>query len=369
MASLSTDTGHNSTAPDTTWARNEPEKKTDWGWRAIHGSTVLGKSLVRAYYAHQPLTYSYYSGCSTGGRQGLKELQLFPDSFDGALIGAAAWWTSHLNNYVAQASLYNFPVTDPKHLSTADAALLADEVIRQCDLADGVQDGIVSTPDRCAPDLTVLLCSDKDNGAKNAPTSGKADCLSPAQLQTARNVYSDWTLPPNNELLHPGLTFSSEREWYLILNGSKPVPYGIGYARDFLFDDDGGSDVPPWDWRTSFNESVVRYADEHDPGNATADDYAALRAVRERGGKVLIYHGLADGLVPTKGTGVYWNRTLDALGGLGGVEDFMRLFLVPGMGHCYGTAVDAPWNFGGPISGGPDGQRGLVGAGVRGFGA
>ncbi|KAL2176538.1 CTP synthase N-terminus-domain-containing protein [Thermothelomyces heterothallicus CBS 202.75] len=185
--------------------------------------------------------------------------------------------------------------------------------------------GIVSTPDRCAPDLTVLLCSGKDNGAKDAPTSRKADS-------------SDWTLSANNELLHPGLTFSSEGEWYLILNGSEPVPYGIGYARDFLFDnDDGGGggggsgsggDAPPWDWRTSFNESVVRYADEHDPGDATADDCAALGAVRERGGKVVIYH------------------------------DFMRLFLVPGVGHCYRTAVDAPWNFGGAF------QAGLMGSGV-----
>ena len=105
MASLSTDTGHSATSADTTWARNQPEKKTDWGWRAIHGSTVLGKQLVQAYYGDQALGYSYYSGCSTGGRQGLKELQNFPDSFDGALIGAPAWWTSHLNNYVTQAGL------------------------------------------------------------------------------------------------------------------------------------------------------------------------------------------------------------------------------------------------------------------------
>ncbi|KAL2163562.1 hypothetical protein VTH06DRAFT_5620 [Thermothelomyces fergusii] len=348
MASLSTDTGHNSTAIETAWARDEPEKKTDWGWRAIHGSTVLGKALVRAYYAPQRLTYSYYSGCSTGGRQGLKELQLFPDSFDGALIGAAAWWTSHLNPYIARASLYNFPTTDPKHLSTADMNLLAGEITRQCDLADGVQDGIVSSPDRCAPDLTVLLCSDEEEGAENPAASAKARCLSRAQLQTVQNVYRDWTLRPDNELLHPGLTFSSESEWPLLLGGTEPVPYGVGYVGDFLFDDDDDDDDdgPPWDWRTPFNESVVRYADEHDPGDATADDYAALWAVGERGGKVVLYHGLADGLVPTKGTGLYWNRTLDALGGPAGVEDFMRLLLVPGMGHCYGTAVDAPWNFG-----------------------
>jgi len=360
MASLSTDTGHSSISTDTTWARNQPEKKTDWGWRAIHGSTVLGKELVRAYYTpDQPLTYSYYSGCSTGGRQGLKELQLFPDSFDGALIGSAAWWTSHLNNYVTQAGLYNLPATDPKHLSIADMNLLADEVTRQCDAADGVRDGIVSSPDQCTPDLTTLLCSK----ATSAPKTAKR-CLTPAQLSTAQNVYGGWSLP-THESLYPGLTPSSEKQWYLLLNGTEPTPYGIGYARDFLFDAD-----PGWDWRTSFNASVVAYADAHDPGDATADHYAALRGVRERGGKVVVYHGLADGLVPTKGTGVYWNRTVEALGGAGekgagwrgqdegGLDDFMKLFLVPGMQHCWGTVVDAPWSFGGAF------QAGVMGSGV-----
>ena len=358
MASLSTDTGHNATATDTTWARNQPEKKNDWGWRAVHGSTVLGKKLVRAYYT-RPLTYSYYSGCSTGGRQGLKELQKFPDSFDGALIGAPAWWVSHLNTYITQVGLYNLPETDPKRLSTADIALLADEVTRQCDGADGVQDGIVSSPDRCALNLTALLCPDNNNN--NTPGQG---CLSAAQLATAHNVYNDYLssqpASPHQQLLHPGLTPSSEKQWYLVLNGTSPSPYGVGYARDFLFDD------PAWDWHT-FNESVVHFAEAHDPGDATADDYASLARVRDQGGKVLLYHGLADGLVPTRGTEVYYNRTVGALSSAfsgkknwhgNGVDEFMRLFLVPGMQHCWGTAVDAPWNFGGAF------QAGLMGSGV-----
>jgi hypothetical protein len=350
MASLSTDTGHNSTSTDTTWARNQPEKKADWGWRAIHGSTVLGKKLVRAYYASQPLTYSYYSGCSTGGRQGLKELQKFPDSFDGALIGAPAWWTSHLNTYLIRVGMYNLPETDPKRLSTSDTALLADEVTRQCDTVDGVQDGIVSSPDRCALNLTTLLCPNNNN-----PTPGQK-CLTAAQLTTARNVYSDYlSFSTSHSLLHPGLTPSSEKQWYLLLNGTSPSPYGVGYARDFLFDndDDGG---PAWDWRT-FNESVVHYAEAHDPGNATADDYASLARVRDRGGKVVLYHGLADGLVPTRGTEVYYNRTVGALGD-GGVDEFMRMFLVPGLQHCWNTTVDAPWSFGGAF------QAGMMGSGV-----
>ena len=379
MASLSTDTGHSSKSTNSTWARNQPEKKVDWGWRAIHGSTVLGKKLVRAYYARQRLTYSYYSGCSTGGRQGLKELQKFPDSFDGALIGAAAWWTSHLNTYVTQAGLYNLPETDPKHLTDDDVALLADEITRQCDGLDGVEDGIISSPELCQPNLDTLLCPNpkRTTVPNSEPTPPK--CLSRAQLTTAHNMYSDYRSATTNEFLHPGLTLGSEPQWHVLINGSEPSPYGVGYARDFLFDSTAnhhanGTNASSWDWHT-FNESVVQYAALHDPGQATADDYAALAAVRKRGGKILMYHGTGDGLVPTKGTELYYRRTVEALraagrgwwwwwwgpflgrlglgwgrhhgeGDDGGVDDFLSMFLVPGMQHCAGTAVDAPWNFG-----------------------
>lgn len=343
MASLSTDTGHSATATQTSWALNQPEKRTDWGWRAVHGSTVLGKQLVRAYYAGQPLAYSYYSGCSTGGRQGLKELQLYPDSFDGALVGAPAWWTSHLNNYVAQIGIYNLPVTDPKHLAPADVALLAAEVLRQCDGVDGVRDGIVSTPYRCNLDLTRIQCP------SNTPSPSK--CLTPAQISTAHNIYNTRYLAADGSIIHPGLTTGSEAQWWILINGTSPTPYGLGYARDFLYDD------PTWDWQRSFSDAIYAYADKTNPGGATADDYAALGKVRARGGKVMLYHGLADGLVPTQGTELYYNRTVAALGG-GSVDDFMRLFLIPGMQHCWGTAVDAPWDIAGAF------QAGVMGAGT-----
>lgn len=344
MASLSTDTGHSSTSTDTTWARNQPEKKTDWGWRAIHGSTVLGKQLVRAYYSDTSLTYSYYSGCSTGGRQGLKELQTFPDTFDGALIGAPAWWTSHLNTYVTQVGLFNLPATSPKRLAPLDISLLADEVARQCDALDGVRDGIVSGPDTCPLNLTRLLCQPNPN------TPNPSKCLTTQQLTTAHNIYNAYLSTKDASLLYPGLTPSSEEQWWILVNGTEPSAFGIGYARDFLFDD------PSWDWHT-FDESVVAYAEAHDPGGATADDYAAMAPVRERGGKVVLYHGLADGLVPTRGSEVFYNRTVAALG-KDGVDEFMRMFLVPGMQHCWGTAVDAPWNLGGAF------QAGVMGSGV-----
>ena len=96
FATVSTDLGHSSAITDLSWALNEPEMRSNWGWRALHGSSVLGKELTEGYYRHS-LDYSYYSGCSTGGRQGLREIQEFPDTFDGVLIGAAAWDVSILH--------------------------------------------------------------------------------------------------------------------------------------------------------------------------------------------------------------------------------------------------------------------------------
>lgn len=159
----------------------------------------------------------------------------------------------------------------------------------------------------------------------------------------------------DRELLYTGLTLSSEKQWILILNGTEPSPYGVGYARDFLFDDGD------WDWRT-FNVSVLREAERRDPGRPTADDFAAMARVRNRGGKIILYHGMADGLVPTRGTELFYHRTKETLsGGYGendSIDDFMRLFLVPGLQHCWGTAVDAPWNFGAAF------QAGFMGSGV-----
>lgn len=341
-AAMSTDTGHNGSNLDVAWATNQPERKTDWGWRAMHGSTVLGKQLTSAYYG-KPISHSYYSGCSTGGRQGLKEVQNSPDSYDGVLVGAPAWWLTHLLNWVTKVGMYNLPSTDPKHIPLTLAPALAAEVQRQCDGADGLIDGIVSDPEACDLDFDKLLCGNQTNET--------AICLSPPQVQTAKKVYSDYHSSVDGKLIYPGLTLSSEEQWWIVLGGStEPSPFGVAWQRDMLFND------PHWDWRT-YNDSVVAEADAIDPGQANADDFAAVKAFKARGGKMILYHGLADGLVPTKGSQMYYNNTIQAFNGsLDNVTDFFRLFLVPGMQHCWLTSCGSPWNFGGSTHAGAMGM-------------
>ncbi|EHK50336.1 hypothetical protein TRIATDRAFT_289105 [Trichoderma atroviride IMI 206040] len=327
FATVSTDTGHNSATADVTWALNNIDTKSDWGWRAIHGSVQLAKTLTQAYYGAS-IKYSYYSGCSTGGRQGLKEIQTSPDTFDGALIGAAAWYTSHLNTYVVQLGMYNLPVTDPKHIPLALFSVLGAEVIRQCDGVDGVVDGIVSSPELCNFDYTPIRCKG----------SASSNCLTDAQIGTAKKIYNDWYSSVDGRWLANGLTYSSEDQWSLYLNGTAPHAFGVEYVQDFLLND------PNWDWRT-FNESLVTYAEQNDPGNPTADQ-VNISPFKNRGGKIIMYHGQADGIVPTRISETYYNRTIDYFGSLQSTQDFFRLFLIPGMQHCGLTTVGAPWNIG-----------------------
>ncbi|KAI0408911.1 putative ferulic acid Esterase/Feruloyl esterase [Xylaria palmicola] len=330
FAVASTDTGHSSPAANVSWALDDPEARTDWGWRGLHGAVVLGKLLAAAHYG-RPAAYAYYSGCSTGGRQGLKEAQLYPGSFDGVLVGSAAWYTSHLNTWVTQVASYNWPADDPKHIDWRLLAAIADAVVRQCDDVDGVADGIVSLPGLCDVDLAALSC--------DAAGANQSACLTAAQAQTLGRVYGDWTAP-DGALLYKGLSPGSERQMYTVLNYSEASPYGIGYARYFLLDNASFA-------LADFDDSIPALAARLDPGGATADDYD-LAPFRDRGGKMVMYHGAADGLVPFQGSELYYDRVVDAMGGnVTATREFFRYFMVPGMQHCWTTVVDAPWAFGG----------------------
>ncbi|KAI1390379.1 tannase-domain-containing protein [Hypoxylon trugodes] len=338
FAVVSTDTGHNSTSGDIKWALNNPEMRTDWGWRALHGSVRLGKTLVTTYYA-KPIGHSYYSGCSTGGRQGLKEMQISPGSFDGVLVGSAAWNTAHLNTWVCKIANYNWPATDAKHITWETLPPIGSEIVRQCDAADGVTDGIISNPSNCTVNWDDLRC----DGNSNAPSdfARSENCMSDAQIGTLRQLYDGYDLDSNGQNIMPGFLPGSESQLYTVLNYSDSSPYGLGYIRYFVLND-------PLFEAPQYNDSIMELATAIDPGNATADNYN-LTEFRDRGGKMLIYHGSADGLVPATAGSDYYQHVVDTTSG-GNVtqtRDFFRLLEIPGMQHCWTTAVDAPWAMGG----------------------
>ncbi|EXK27035.1 hypothetical protein FOMG_16473 [Fusarium oxysporum f. sp. melonis 26406] len=337
FAVASTDLGHNSSMLDITWALNQPQKLLDFGYRATHGTTVIAKQLVEAFYSNK-IEYSYYSGCSTGGRQGLKDAQLYPDDFDGLIIGAPAWWTSHLQTWTTKVGTYRLPAGSPNHIDDSLYPRIAADIIDQCDAADGVVDGIISAPEKCRLDENRLLC----NGTQSS-------CITSEQAQTVRNIHSDYVI--NGRFAFPGLEIGSESEWTVLLSGSEPASLGLQYIQNVLLND------PDWPWQ-NYTDSLVSLADKKDPGNITADDFKAMSRYLKKGGKVLMYHGVADGLIPTRSSVYFYESVLNASRQDTAVSESFRLFLIPGLHHCFGTSVDAPWYIAGPN------QSGAVGTSV-----
>ncbi|KAH8664207.1 feruloyl esterase B precursor [Xylariales sp. PMI_506] len=324
FATMSTDTGHES--PDVgegangAWGLNAPESIIDWGHRAMHGSVELSKHIISNYYAKRP-EYSYFASCSTGGRQGLKETQLYPEDFDGISVGAPAWLMHRLVSGTLRKGLHNYPPGSAKHISPSLFPAIVSEIMRQCDPQDGVVDGIISDPDRCNFDFDALLCT---------ATRTKA-CLSPAQLQTVYEFYSDY-IDVNQTFVFPGMPYGADP----VVLMSEVIPISIGYFRNWVYND------TDWDY-TKFTYADVQNAVQIDPGDASADDYD-LSTYRNRGGKIVMYHGIADPLITSESSKLFHSKITRRMGAMPDVtiSDFYRLFLVPGMGHCSQAAV-APW--------------------------
>jgi len=312
FATMSTDTGHNSSSGSGEWAYNNPEAITNWAYRAMHGSVEISKQIIQGYYSQKP-TYSYYLGCSTGGRQGLKEADAYPDDFDGIIAGAPAWWTKRLQPWTVKVALYNLPTTAPHHIPPSLFPTIAAEVLRQCDFQDGVTDTIISDLDTCKFQPDTLLCGTSANST---------NCLTPAQITTLNKIHAPSTT--NNQTFYfPNLAYGTESQW-LLVSDSAPNSLGTDYMRYFL------GLGPDWDFN-AFNESIQDLADRMDPGNATVN--FDLSSFGKKGGKVLMYHGLGDGLIPAGSTEYFYkqaNRTLSQMGVE--IDQFLKLFWVPGMG-------------------------------------
>lgn len=306
----------------------QPEKWADWGYRSTHEMTVVSKLIVNAYYEAAP-KYSYFSGCSTGGEQALMEAQRFPDDYDGILGGAAA------NNRtgVHTSILWNYAVTQREpaaYIPAPKLALLASAALAACDATDGLQDGLITDPRHCPFDPAALACKGAD--AEN--------CLTAAQVQTARRVYAGPVNPRTKEQIYPGVPPGSELEWSRFgptPDKTAPPPY------EAIFQWALGTD---WNWRTfDFDRNYAAMVHKLGPVlNAVSPD---LRAFQSRGHKLIVYHGWADWLVPPGEAINYREAVLARRQRDAGskatpetvrreTDQFYRLFMVPGMSHCAG---------------------------------
>jgi|RhiMethySRZTD1v2_1073278.scaffolds.fasta_scaffold01724_12 tannase/feruloyl esterase len=310
-AVASNDTGHKGGSAE--FAIGHPEKLIDFGYRAMHEMAVQSKKLVQAFY-NRAAQLSYYQGCSTGGRQGMMEAQKYPDDFDAIIAGAPVYNMVHLN--VSQVSLQVDMLKNASRLvSPEKRTLFANAVVAACDQRDGVKDGIVSEPRACRFDPAVLACQAGDS----------PDCLTAPQVENAKSAWAS-VKTKDGALVYPGRSPGFESGWRIPTPDSPLNPLFTDMVRYV------GRQDPKWDPMTFNLETDLALAMKNAAFvEATNPDLSKFKA---RGGKLLLYHGWADPGPAPENTINYYEAVHKKLGGK--QDDWMRLFLMPGVGHCGG---------------------------------
>jgi feruloyl esterase len=364
-AVISTDGGHDNTldndpnAGGTAAFGLDPQARLDYGYNALDQVTQLGKAIITAYYRHAP-EYSYFDGCSNGGRQGMVASQRFPDYFDGIVAGAPgfnlpraavaeAWNEQALAPLATQTDVNGQPYL-PDTFSDADLQLVRSAVLAACDALDGAEDGIVGNYLACRGSRALqavreLQCS----GAK------ANDCLSAGQIQALEQIQAG---PRNSrgQLLYAsrpwdaGITApASWRQWILgspaqpgqpLTNNALNLTLGGG-ALPLVFvtppDPTPVTDLAAYIFRFDFDRDAPRIYARSGVYTQSSMEFMSANspdrtAFRQHGGKMILWHGLSDGVFSANDT-IHWYNALDRHEH-GGAADFARLFLVPGLGHC-----------------------------------
>ncbi len=321
-ATAATDTGHEAEAVDASWAFHHPEKVTDFGYRALHLTTVTAKTLIGAFYAH-PADRAYFDSCSDGGREALMEAQRFPEDFDGILAGAPAnFWTNLLSSgvYMGQAMFAN----PESYIPSVKVPAIHAAVLNACDAQDGVTDGIINDPVRCRFDPSVLLCKGADS----------RNCLTAPQIASLKKLYAG-ARTSSGENMMPGYLPGAEEGqggWGPWILGDAPglsdgAGFTVNYFRYIVFQD------PAWNIVTANVDEDLRAAQQTARDlNSTDPDLSGFQA---HGGKLILYHGWNDPAIPALNTVDYYNSVIQQMGA-DAAATFVRLYMVPGMQHCYG---------------------------------
>jgi Tannase and feruloyl esterase len=332
FATVQTNTGHDATAEPLATFATDYAKRVDYAFRAVHMTATEAKKIVAAYYGRAP-AYSYWDGCSTGGRQGLISAQRFPEDFDGILAGAPVL------NFVdtVTQSLWNGLVLSETPVSLAKLKLVADATYARCDAKDGLKDGLIDDPRKCDfdPARDVAQCPAGQDGD---------NCLTSAQAAAVKKIHEGLKVngkpvlfgyPVGSEAT--GLSFTAggvkTSGWDMWLTPragqkSQQHAYGDSFVRYWSSPKaDPSLDSSKFD----FDKDMAKFADARALLNATDPD---LSAFRSRGGKLLMYFGWADTALPPLMGVDYYEKAVAKNGPQ--TTDFFRLFMVPGMFHCRG---------------------------------
>ena len=313
----STDTGHQGNGLDASWAVGHPEKLIDFGYRAVHVTSVAAKQLIGAFYGRAP-TLSFWDSCSTGGRQGLMAAHRYPEDFNAisAMAPANPMTDLMVQSMWAGWQAQRFGV----QLTPATLALVHAAVLKQCDKLDGVEDGVVGRPMQCSFDPVTLKCA----------AGASEGCLSEGQVQAMANIYGGVRAADGSSLL-PGWPRGAEMQLAVLVLGKEPFPVATSYFRQLVF-----AGKPAWDWKAMDYRADLGAARSY--GSEMLDVPAdGLGPFFARGGKLMLSHGWADGLIPATNT-LAFNAALYRALPQDQAEQQLRLFMVPGMEHCGGGA-------------------------------
>ena len=304
-----TDGGHTGDIFSFAWAPGRPDLVEEFGSGAVHKMTVRAKAIIHAYYG-ESARHSFFSGCSSGGRQALVEAQRYPDDFDGIIFGAPTIYFTDLyagaHMGIAQGTL-----KDPdSHIPASKLPLLAAAVDAACDRLDGIRDGVLNDPRDCKFDASTLLC-----GPAQDPTA----CFTPKQVTAITTIWSG-TRNSAGELIYPPLLPGGEAakgpgSWTTFVTGTAPLTaahytLAVEFFRHVVFED------PDWDWRTFNVDKDAQFAKRKLSASLDAAD-PDLRAFKRRGGKMIGYHGWNDPDISPLATINYYEDVVRMAAGTG----------------------------------------------------
>jgi feruloyl esterase len=310
-ATSATDDGH--TGSSASFVVGHPEKLIDFAYRAEHEMTVEAKTLIRAFYGSDP-RYSFWNGCSGGGREGLLQASRYPDEFDGVIAGDPA--NIRRNSWALGLAVQTFK--DPEtYIPPAKYPMIHRAVLAACDAKDGLKDGLIGAPESCNVDFKSLQCKAADG----------PDCLTAHQVQTAQKITSP-VATKTGKILFPRVEPGTELRWGRLAGGPQPADLFLDEFRYVVYQD------PNWDWR-SFDlerDAAKAHAIDKNIDELNPD----LTTFAKHGGKLLLYHGWADQQVAPGSSVEFYKAVMDVSGGPEPTSNWVRLFMAPGMAHCTG---------------------------------
>ncbi|KAL1885591.1 hypothetical protein Plec18167_001086 [Paecilomyces lecythidis] len=331
-ATTTTDAGLGNAVQPTAWALKSPgnanlEDLRNLGYRSLNDQAIIAEDLIQSFYGIPP-AYSYWSGCSQGGRQGLMLAQRYPHAYNGIAASAPAQSWPELASSLYYPLLALAWAGEPSPL-TCELEFLTDEVVKKCDPLDGIVDGIISDIDKCAFDPFSVV-----NKTFSCSTTGKSMRLSRAAAIAAEAAWSG-PRTTRGDFLWYGLNLGADITGFGVASGQNSTDNPDEWFNYFVLRNQSfnilNSSHEEYDWL--FHLAVQEYTD------VIAANDPDLTEFKEAGGKLLTYHGMADPTIPTKSTEAYYRAVRQVIPD---VQNFYRYFQSPGLGHCSGGRGGQP---------------------------